>query len=214
MFTGIVEEIGTVRQIRPGQRSASLVIGAKQVLEETKLGDSIATAGVCLTVTKLGQDYFEADVMAETMGRTKLGSLQPGSKVNLERALSLGARLGGHLVSGHIDGTGQIRSFVREDNAVWLTIAVEPQLLKYIVEKGSIAVDGVSLTVAMVNDAVFKVSLIPHTGNNTSLLTEKVGAQVNLEVDIISKYVEKLLGQSSNTSSSKLTSAWLIENGF
>ena len=167
MFTGIVEEIGTVRQVVRGTRSSHFVIAADKVLNDTKIGDSICTSGVCLTVTNMGKDYFEADVMAETMRRSKLGSLSQGSRVNLERALSLQTRLGGHIVSGHIDGTGTITRMEREDNAVWVTVTAEPTVLKYIIEKGSITIDGISLTVAYVDDTCFRVSIIPHTAEET-----------------------------------------------
>ena len=161
MFTGIVEEIGTVKQVVRGMCSSHFVIAADRVLNNTNIGDSICTSGVCLTVTNMGKDYFEADVMAETMRRSKLGSLSQGSRVNLERALSLQTRLGGHIVSGHIDGTGTITRMEREDNAVWVTVTAEPNVLKYIIEKGSITIDGISLTVAYVDDTCFRVSIIP-----------------------------------------------------
>lgn len=152
MFTGIVEEIGTIERVIPGSKSSRLVIAASTVLEDTRLGDSICTSGVCLTVTECSTHTFTADVMAETMRRTKFAHLKPGSPVNLERALRLDSRLGGHMVSGHIDGTGTITAMQREDNAVWLTVSTEPALLRYMVEKGSITIDGVSLTLAAVHE--------------------------------------------------------------
>ena len=216
MFTGIVEEIGSVEGVTRGAKSSRLRIKANAVLEGTRIGDSICTSGVCLTVTKLEGVCFEADVMAETMRRSKLSSLNAGSKVNLERAMQLNGRFGGHLVSGHIDGTGSILAMTREENAVWLTISAEESLLRYIVEKGSIAIDGVSLTVAAVDQTEFKVSVIPHTGAETTLLKQKVGDVVNLECDIIGKYVEKLfqpaMGQSENKQT--LTEGFLKQNGF
>jgi len=201
VFTGIIEETGRVEQFTKGAKSSRLRIGADAVLGGTQTGDSISVCGVCLTVIKLDGKSFEADVMAETMRRTKLGSLAAGSPVNLERAMAAGGRFGGHIVSGHIDGTGTVRYISREDNAVWLSIGAEEALLRYIVEKGSIAVDGVSLTVASVSRMGFKVSIIPHTGAKTTLLLMKAGDAVNLECDIIGKYIEKLLvrGQPSNT---------------
>ncbi len=217
MFTGIVEEVGTVRQIRKGVKSSQLVIAARKVLEDTKPGDSICTAGVCLTVTDMGKDYFAADVMAETMRRSKLGTLLCGSGVNLERALSLQTRLGGHLVSGHIDGTGAITAMQREDNAVWVQIATSADILKYVVEKGSIAIDGISLTVAAVTEASFAVSVIPHTAEQTTLLTQKPGDTVNLECDMIGKYVERLLRFNQKETlevRNELTAAYLQEHGF
>ena len=193
MFTGIIEEIGVVQSVKKGEISSVLTIQAKKVLEGTKIGDSIAANGVCLTVTGLGKETYEMDVMAETLRRSNLGSLKPGGRVNLERAVKLGGRLGGHIVSGHIDGTGVIKKFRKEDNAVWLTVSAEDSLLHYIVEKGSIAIDGVSLTVAEITERDFSVSIIPHTGEETVLLKKKAGDTVNLECDIIGKYVEKLL---------------------
>lgn len=216
MFTGIIEEVGRVERIYPGQKSSRIRIRADGVLDGTKLGDSIATSGVCLTVARLEQNCFEADVMAETMRRSKLGDLKTGSLVNLERALQLTTRLGGHMVSGHIDGIGILQAIKKEDNAVWLTISTEASILRYIVEKGSIAIDGISLTVAYVDNAVFKVSIIPHTASQTTLLNQQCGDKVNLECDIIGKYVEKLLYPSANESSQKssVTEGFLNENGF
>lgn len=232
MFTGIIEEIGRVERVTKGAKSSKLRIKAGAVLGGTRIGDSICTSGVCLTVTKLEGDFFEADVMAETMRRSKLGGLAAGSPVNLERAMRLDGRFGGHMVSGHIDGTGVIRSIYTEDNAVWLTISAEEKLLRYIVEKGSIAIDGVSLTVASVDLTGFQVSVIPHTGRETTLLRQRAGDAVNLECDIIGKYVEKLLGlvndpgmeknrqqsmkntENRDAESAGLTDAFLRENGF
>ncbi|NTU89359.1 MAG: riboflavin synthase, partial [Actinobacteria bacterium] len=194
MFTGIVEEMGTVREVRHGSKSSILTIKAGTVLEGTRVGDSIATNGVCLTVTSLAGEYFKADVMAETVRRTNLSELRAGDRVNLERALRLQDRLGGHLVSGHIDGLGRVARVSREDNATWVTIAAEPGLLRYVLERGSIAVDGVSLTVARLTSQGFSVSLIPHTGDETILLSKHPGDTVNLECDLIGKYVERLLG--------------------
>lgn len=193
MFTGIVEETGTVRKIIGQQVSGYIEIKAKKVLQGTQIGDSIAVNGVCLTVTRMQGDTFTADVMAETLRRTNLGSLPIGGKVNLERAMAADGRFGGHIVSGHIDGTGTIQSLQPEGNAVWVTIAAPASILHMIVEKGSITIDGISLTVAYVDEKVFKVSIIPHTGEETTLLTKKQGDVVNLENDVVGKYVEKLL---------------------
>ena len=216
MFTGIIEEIGTVRAVQPGAKSSRLTIGGKKVLEDTKIGDSICTSGVCLTVTSLTEDCFTADVMAETMRRTKLGSLTPGSPVNLERALRPDTRLGGHIVSGHIDDTGTITNMERDDNAVWVTIQAEPSILRYIIEKGSIAMDGISLTVASVTDQNFRVSVIPHTASHTNLVHKAVGDTVNLENDCVGKYIAKLhkgTGRSSHPRSG-VTEEFLLKNGF
>ena len=193
MFTGIIEEVGTVKQLIPGTVSYKLSVSASKVLEGTAVGDSIATNGICLTVTAIHGNSFDADVMAETVRRTSFSSLRPGSPVNLERALTLSSRLGGHIVSGHIDGTGKITDMTREDNAVWVTVACGRDLLRYMIEKGSVAIDGISLTIAYVDDECFKVSIIPHTGEETILLKKKPGDPVNLECDLIGKYVEKLL---------------------
>ena len=193
MFTGIIEEIGVLKSIKKGRESSILEIQAEKVLEHTKIGDSIAANGVCLTVTKIGTHSYQADVMAETMRRSNLGELLSGDLLNLERAMQLGGRFGGHIVSGHIDGTGIISKFYKEGNAVVTTISAEKTLLHYIVEKGSIAIDGVSLTVAAITEKDFSVSLIPHTGKETILLKKKIGDTVNLECDMIGKYVEKLL---------------------
>ena len=211
MFTGIIEEIGTVRRIEHGAKGARLTIQAKTVLEDTRIGDSIATNGVCLTVVSMTGDSFSADVMAESLRRSSLGTLQGGSPVNLERAMAANGRFGGHIVSGHIDGTGTIASQKREDNAVWVKIKTPAPLLRYIVEKGSIAVDGVSLTVAAVTDTDFSVSIIPHTGAQTILLGKKPGDPVNLECDVIGKYVEKLTAPHKTGG---ISTNFLAENGF
>ena len=219
MFTGIVEELGKVVSIKNGAKSSVLTINGKLIFEDMHIGDSIAVNGVCLTVTSKTNDTFTADVMAETLRRSSLGSLKVGSYVNLERAMAANGRFGGHIVSGHIDGTGEIESFVREDNAVWVTVKTPEKLLKYIIEKGSIAIDGISLTVAYVDDKCFKVSLIPHTGANTTLLDKKPGDIVNLENDVVGKYVEKLLHYSNTTtpsraSESPLSEDFLMQHGF
>jgi len=258
LFTGIIEEIGKVKSIRRGAKSVMLEIEAQTVLQGTQIGDSIATNGVCLTVTSLsssgapshaagasslagsasshavgvpslagsapslsgnasslvGSDIiaaktktktktkatFTADVMPETLSRTSLAQLQPGSPVNLERALSLQTRLGGHIVSGHIDGTGVIVNRTIDDTALWLWVECKPSIMRYIIEKGSITIQGVSLTVARVTESSFAVSLIPHTQGATTLHDAKVGDVVNLENDIIAKYVEKLMPNGSEPS--------------
>ena len=216
MFTGIVEEVGRIQAIKKGEKSSKLIINASLVLDETLVGDSISTNGVCLTVTRINNNSFEADVMAETLRMSNLGNLKTGSQVNLERALTLNKRLGGHLVSGHIDGTGEIISMEKEDNAIWITIKTSSNILRYIIGKGSIAIDGISLTVAYVDEQVFKVSIIPHTGMNTSLLNKLQGETVNLECDLIGKYVEKLLGleSSSKRSGRRIDESFLQNYGF
>ncbi|MGN1168197.1 MAG: riboflavin synthase [Lachnospiraceae bacterium] len=193
MFTGIVEETGTIKKILISGNSGQIQICAKRVLEGTKIGDSIAVNGICLTVTSMSEESFCADVMAETVRRSSLRSLSAGDLVNLERAMAADGRFGGHIVSGHIDGTGTIRSLKREENAVWLTIDTKPEIMRYIVEKGSICIDGVSLTVAKTRETYFQVSVIPHTGEETTLLKRKPGEFVNLENDIVGKYVERFV---------------------
>ena len=206
MFTGIVEECGTVLDVLKNGVSGSVQIQASTVLEGTKTGDSIAVNGVCLTVTKLTKSSFTADVMAETFRRTNLGNLGKNSRVNLERAMAANGRFGGHIVSGHIDGTGIISRIKEEGNAVWIYISAPQSILNLIVEKGSVAVDGISLTVAAVSDKEFAVSVIPHTRENTALSGKKTGAVVNLENDIIGKYVQKLTGTAQINESSETQS--------
>lgn len=215
MFTGMVEEIGTVVDFETSQNVLRIKVQASKVLEETYLGDSISTNGVCLTVTDIGKNYFYADVMGETVRRSNLGTLKKGDKVNLERAMAANSRFGGHIVSGHIDGKGKVTSYEKEGNAVWITIDTDREILKYVVEKGSIAIDGISLTVAYVDDRKFKVSIIPHTSEETTLLKKKIGEEVNLECDVIGKYVEKLLGfNKKNDEKKSITMDFLINNGF
>lgn len=215
MFTGIIEEIGEIESIQKGSQSAVLHIQCRKVLEGTEIGDSIAVNGVCLTVTSMNDKGYTADVMAETLDRSSLGRLQSGSRVNLERAMAADGRFGGHIVAGHIDGTGTIQNISRDETAIWYQIAAEPQILRYIVEKGSITVDGISLTVAGVSQSDFSVSVIPHTQGNTTLVDRKPGEIVNLETDIIGKYVEKLLQPGEpEQKESKLTLEFLAEHGF
>ncbi len=208
MFTGIVEEIGTLKSVNKGINSAVIRIKAKKILEDVHIGDSIAVNGICLTVTEFSQSEFAADVMHETMNCTNLGQLRQGSPVNLERAMAANGRFGGHIVSGHVDGTGTIASITRDDNAIWYTISAAPEILRYVVEKGSITIDGTSLTVARVSDKDFAISAIPHTVAVTILGQKRVGDKVNLENDIIGKYVEKLLkgGIQSNWQNAQFVS--------
>lgn len=215
MFTGIVEELGTIRAVRRGPHSAALSIAAHTVLSDLKIGDSVAVNGVCLTATSVDGSGFTADVMHETLNRSSLGALGVGSRVNLERAMAADGRFGGHIVSGHIDGTGLISAVRPDDNAVWYTVSAAPELLRYIVEKGSITIDGISLTVAAVEADRFSVSLIPHTASVTTLGQKSPGDLVNLETDILGKYVEKLLRPAQDPPpQSKLTWEFLAENGF
>lgn len=194
MFTGIVEETGILRSLRPASGGGGvLAVRCRAVLDGSRVGDSIAVNGVCLTVSSLAEDGFSADVMPETLRRSNLGLLSPGTRLNLERAMPADGRFGGHLVTGHIDGRGSIRSAAREGNAVWYTIGCCPEILRLIVPKGSVAVDGISLTVADTGPGFFRVSVIPHTASLTSLGGRGPGDTVNLENDCIGRYVERLL---------------------
>lgn len=206
MFTGIVEEVGRLKELRAGR----LIVSARQVLEGTNVGDSLSVNGACLTVTSLTRDSFAVDVMAETLRRTNLGQLRPGSAVNLERALTFSTRLGGHLVQGHVDGVGKLLSLTPESGAVLAHFSMPAELGRYIVVKGFIAVDGVSLTVVDCDASEFTVSLVGFTRQNTNLGSRGIGDPVNLEVDIIVKYVEKLL----NPAPDHITMDFLAEHGF
>lgn len=218
MFTGLVEEIGTILSISKGLKASTLTIGANVVLADVKIGDSISTNGVCLTVTQFNKNGFTVDVMPETMNRSNLASAKPGMKVNLERALRMGDRLGGHMVSGHIDGTGNILAIEKDENATWYTLSAPASILKYIIEKGSVALDGISLTVAAATYETFKVSIIPHTRSMTTLDARAVGDQINIECDAFGKYVERItaFNQASQEKAqhSKLDRAFLEQNGF
>lgn len=209
MFTGIVEEIGTVKVLLKGAKSAELTINANIIFDDLKLGDSVAVNGVCLTITRLTRESLTADVMNETLRRSSLGTLNVGSRVNLERAMPANGRFGGHIVTGHIDGTGVIAKKQTDEIAVWYTIRASDSLMRYIIEKGSIAVDGISLTVASVSKDCFAVSVIPHTAKETILSEKNVGNVVNLENDIVGKYIEKLKPQNQ-----KITRDFLTINGF
>lgn len=222
MFTGIIEEIGIIKKIDNGTTSARLTIQANEILKDVVLGDSIALNGVCLTVCSFQSHSFEADVMNETLKRTALGSLTNGSKVNLERAMSANGRFGGHIVSGHIDGTGKIESFTKDGIAAIVSISASEKIMHYIIEKGSIAIDGTSLTVSNVyyDKNKFEVSLIPHTKENTILLTKPIGSLVNLENDVVGKYIEHFLHpeavplKESEITKSEITKEFLAEYGF
>lgn len=217
MFTGIIEEIGQIESVQKGSKSAVLHIRCNEVLDGTRVGDSIAVNGVCLTVTSMNNRGYTADVMAETLERSSLGSLKSGSRVNLERAMPADGRFGGHIVAGHIDGTGTIVEISKDETAVWYRVRTEPDILRYIVEKGSITIDGISLTVARVSREDFSVSIIPHTQGNTTLADRRTGDIVNLETDIIGKYIEKLLQPKEpeqEQDGSKLTLEFLAEHGF
>lgn len=216
MFTGIIEEVGRIKAIGSGV----LQVSASRVLEDVQLGDSIAVNGICLTVTEFSGSSFRADVMPETIRRTSLAELKIGSPVNLERALTLSSRLGGHMVSGHIDGVGRIVSLKDDKNAILMKIAADADILHYIVEKGSVALDGISLTVAAVTDRDFTVSLIPHTRQVTNLGSKGEGSLINIENDVVGKYVEKLLQprqdaqNAGQPESGSVTMEMLLKSGF
>lgn len=222
MFTGIVEEMGKISSIKKGSHSAVLSMAANKILEDIHIGDSIAVNGICLTVTSFNKQSFSVDVMHETINRTSLSNLSIGDFVNLERAMPVGGRFGGHIVSGHVDGTGEITYIQRDDNAILYTIKADSKIIRYIVEKGSITINGISLTVVSCKDDKFTISAIPHTVDVTILKYLKVGDKVNLEVDIVGKYIEHFLldtlkGRSySNkvTSSGSITKDFLDKYGF
>ena len=216
MFTGLVEELGVIQGITNGPKSSKLNIKAQVVLEGLKLGDSIAVNGVCLTVVSFTSHFFEAQVMAETLYKTNLKNLKAGDQVNLERAMALGDRIGGHLVSGHVDGMGKIIEKKIHDIAEVFKIQGPVEIIKYLVPKGSIAIDGISLTIVDVNEKDFTVSIIPHTRGLTTLGFKEVGDLVNLEIDMLAKYVEKLLSTKEKTKEkqSGLSMSALVENGF
>ena len=216
MFTGIIEELGTVERVTRGRVSAVIAIRAEHILSDLKIGDSVAVNGVCLTATSLTGHGFTADVMHETLDRSSLAGLGPGSPVNLERAMAADGRFGGHIVAGHVDGVGTIAAIEQDDNAIWFTITAPEQVMRYVVEKGSIAIDGISLTVARVETDRFAVSVIPHTAAVTLLGQRRTGDRVNLESDLVGKYVERLLRTTpeEKQQESKLTMEFLSQHGF
>lgn len=214
MFTGIIEELGTVISVKRGGQSSVIRIGASKILEDLHTGDSIAVNGVCLTAVAFDGQGFTADVMNETFEKSTLESLRPKDPVNLERAMSAGGRFGGHIVAGHVDGTGTILSVKQDANAVWFKVEARPETLRYCIKKGSIAIDGISLTIAETGTSWFQVSVIPHTLRHTVLGFRKPGDAVNLENDMIGKYVEKLLKPKTGEKSSSLTEEMLIKAGF
>ena len=217
MFTGLVEELGKIKDFKKSGESMVLTIEAKEILRETAVGDSIAVNGVCLTVTSFSQSAFTVDVMPETMRKTSLRDVKTGSSVNLERAMTPNRRFGGHFVSGHVDGIATLIERKPLDNAIYLTFKTEEDLLNYMLPKGSIAIDGISLTLVEVKNETFSVSIIPHTLQQTNLGTKRIGEIVNIEADMIGKYVEKSvrnLLQTQTTSNGKITEEFLKENGF
>lgn len=213
MFTGIIEELGVIRRITSARAGARLEVSARTVLSDAKLGDSIAVNGVCLTVVAQGADWFAADVSAETLRRTSLKQAAAGTRVNLERAMAANGRFGGHIVQGHVDGTGEFQEARPSGDGWVLRIGFPPELARYIVEKGSITVDGISLTVAALGETWFEIAVIPHTWKVTNLGTLARAATVNLEVDIIAKYVERMMAHFADPKS-KLTLETLSELGY
>jgi riboflavin synthase len=215
VFTGIVEEVGKVIGMKHGLKSVNLTVSASLIFSDLGIGDSVSTNGVCLTVTHISGNTFTADVAHESLNRSTLGALKLQSSVNLERAMSACGRFGGHIVSGHIDGSGVIQAVKADDIAIWYTIATSSRIMAYIVEKGSITIDGISLTVATVTDKTFSVSVIPHTASQTALRDRKVGDTVNLENDIVGKYIEKLMCPPQETASTtKLSMEKIAQYGF
>ncbi|MFD0680977.1 MULTISPECIES: riboflavin synthase [unclassified Paenibacillus] len=219
MFTGIIEEIGTMRRITKQGQAMVLTVGAKRILEDVHLGDSISVNGVCLTVIQFDEASITVDVMPETFRRTTLQKLHVGDRVNLERAMASGGRFGGHIVQGHVDSTGIITGRVPEENAVVFQIEPEDtEVLRYMIPHGSITIDGISLTLVQVTEQRFTVSIIPHTLAQTVLQRKQPGDQVNLEADVLGKYIEKLLnsrgGSGPVKKQSTLTEAFLADNGF
>lgn len=194
MFTGLVEEVGTVERVTPGRQAAILRIRAGVVTRNLAIGDSVAVNGACLTVVAHGAASFSVEAVHETLERSTTGALRAGSRVNLERALAVGGRLGGHIVSGHVDGVGTVERVEPDGSASRYTVAADPHVMRYVVEKGSIAVDGISLTIASMTPSSFTVSVIPHTGQATTLAERRAGDKVNLETDVIGRYVERLMG--------------------
>lgn len=215
MFTGIIEEIGTIKKFSKSGNDALIIVECKNVLEDTKIGDSIAINGVCQTVTSIDKNSFSAQVSSETLNVTTFSKLKTGAKINLERALTLNSRLGGHIVSGHIDGLAKVKNIQKQSEFYNLNFEIEKNLEKYIAKKGSVAINGVSLTIAEIISNEFAVAIIPHTFENTNLNCLKTGDFVNIEVDILAKYVEKILSMNNNKSITTVVDEnFLKENGF
>ena len=217
MFTGLVEEMGEVIGLETGDLSLKITLRCKKVIEGAKLGDSIATNGTCLTATKIGSDYFEADIMHESVKRTNLKRLKVGDCVNLEKSITLATPLGGHLVTGNVDGEGMISNIYSDGIAKIYVVKIEPRLMKYVVEKGRVTLDGASLTVVDFGDDFLSVSLIPHTQEMITLGSKSVGDHINVETDLIGKYVERMMNFKEKVEvekKSNITESFLAENGF
>ncbi len=224
MFTGIIEEIGFIKEIRKGPKSIALTIGGKRIFSDLVIGDSVSVNGVCLTATSIKEHSFTADVMPETMKQTNFGLLQVGDPVNLERAMAANGRFGGHMVAGHVDGKGQVCGIEKNDNAIIFTFKASKAIMDYVIYKGSIAIDGISLTVMRRTESTFSVSIIPHTLGETILAYAKMGTQVNLESDIAGRYIrhfmkldaeeDKETNEKKEIKEIKDMSTLLVENGF
>jgi riboflavin synthase len=215
MFTGLIEEIGKVNKLIKGEKAYRINVFGQKVLDDVKVGDSISTNGVCLTVTEFNKEGFWADIMPETAKKSNLSSLKCGSEVNLERALQVGSRLGGHMVAGHVDGIGTVESINPDENAIIITISAKSNILKYIIDKGSICINGISLTVVNAGMETFSVSIIPTTQDETTLRNIKIGDIVNLECDLVGKYIERFSKfENVNSTKSKIDLNFLVENGF
>lgn len=215
MFTGIIEELGTVKKMKhASEQSVDMTIGSTKVLEDVHVGDSISVNGICLTVTHFSSNDFQVDVMPETIKSTSLNALTEGSKVNLERSMSANGRFGGHFVSGHVDGTGKITRKQKQENAIYYDIEIPEELTKYFLLKGSVAVDGISLTIFNVDQNTFTISLIPHTVSETILGAKKQGDIVNIECDMLAKHVQNLLNNQLGSQKEGINQAFLKNNGF
>jgi len=213
MFTGIVEELGQVLECRPTSSGFDLSVQCNTVLGDTQIGDSIAVNGVCLTVTEITDTSFTAGLAPETRNRTNLDSLKPGTPLNLERSVTPTTRMGGHFVQGHVDTTGVVKSFTKDKDALWVAIEVPSNLMRYIVTKGYITLDGTSLTVVDTGENWFNVTLVAHTQQHIVMPSKSTGDKVNIEVDVLGKYVEKLI-QPGKTPASNITADFLLENGY
>ncbi|TDL34842.1 riboflavin synthase [Jeotgalibacillus sp. S-D1] len=214
MFTGIIEEVGTVKSVSRGKESMVLTIEGPKVVSDARLGDSISVNGVCLTVTDFTKSFFSVDVMPETVKASTLHQLKAGSHVNLERAMSAQGRFGGHFVSGHIDGTGTIRSRQQKENAIYIYIDMDPSLMPYFILKGSVAVDGTSLTIFDVQESAIMISLIPQTVDESVIGSKKTGDLVNIECDMIAKYIQRFVQPAKAPSKSGVDEAFLQKHGF
>ncbi len=214
MFTGLIEEIGKIQKVEPISGGKKIKIKAVAILNDLKIDDSVAINGICLTATKVDNDGFWADAVGATLEKTSLASVKENLEVNLERALRFNDRLGGHLVQGHVNGLGEITQINKLGENYYLEVSVPEELEKYLIDEGSIAIDGISLTIASLRGNLVGVSVIPHTWKNTNLINRKIGDKVNIETDMIAKYIEKLLSKKDEKSSGKITESWLKEMGY